>query len=158
MNSRRYALPALLAAVLWLAPALVAQTGTPAQPPVTKKVPKESKLQGELRDDYFWLREKENPEVIDYLEAENAYTDAVMAPTRTSRSRSTRRSSAASSRPTRACRTAAGLLLLHPHRGGQAVSQSSAGRRAAAMRPRRSISTSTSWPRASNSWRWARSL
>ena len=32
-------------------------------------------------DDYFWLREKTNPEVAAYLEAENAYTDAVMKPT-----------------------------------------------------------------------------
>ncbi len=35
-----------------------------------------------LQDDYFWLREKESPEVRAYLEAENAYTDAVMAPTK----------------------------------------------------------------------------
>jgi oligopeptidase B len=32
-------------------------------------------------DNYFWLREKTNPEVRAYLEAENAYTDAVMKPT-----------------------------------------------------------------------------
>ena len=32
-------------------------------------------------DDYFWLRDKANPEVAAYLEAENAYTDAVMKPT-----------------------------------------------------------------------------
>src|SRR5260370_7495460 len=31
-------------------------------------------------DPYFWLRQKANPEVIAYLQAENAYTDAVMAP------------------------------------------------------------------------------
>jgi len=30
-----------------------------------------------VSDDYFWLREKSNPEVIQYLEAENAYTEAV---------------------------------------------------------------------------------
>ena len=30
-------------------------------------------------DAYYWLREKQNPEVIGYLEAENAYTDGVMA-------------------------------------------------------------------------------
>ena len=28
-------------------------------------------------DNYFWLREKSNPEVIQYLEAENAYTEAM---------------------------------------------------------------------------------
>ena len=33
-----------------------------------------------LTDDYAWLREKENPEVTAYLEAENAYAEAVMAP------------------------------------------------------------------------------
>lgn len=53
-----------------------------AVPPVAKKVPKESVLHGDRRvDDYFWLREKKNPEVTDYLKAENAYTAAVMKPT-----------------------------------------------------------------------------
>jgi oligopeptidase B len=33
-----------------------------------------------LSDDYAWLREKQNPEVTAYLDAENAYADAVMAP------------------------------------------------------------------------------
>ena len=35
----------------------------------------------ELVDNYAWLRQKDSPEVHAYLEAENAYTDAVMAPT-----------------------------------------------------------------------------
>jgi oligopeptidase B len=53
-----------------------------AVPPVAKKVPKETVLHDEKRiDDYFWLREKKNPDVIAYLEAENAYTAAVMKPT-----------------------------------------------------------------------------
>ena len=34
-----------------------------------------------LTDDYYWLRDKENPEVIAYLRAENTYTDALMKPT-----------------------------------------------------------------------------
>ena len=34
-----------------------------------------------LKDDYFWLRERENPEVRAYLEAENAYAEAFMKPT-----------------------------------------------------------------------------
>ncbi|WP_374075109.1 S9 family peptidase [Bdellovibrio bacteriovorus] len=33
------------------------------------------------KDDYFWLRERENPLVIDYLNKENAFTDQVMKPT-----------------------------------------------------------------------------
>lgn len=33
-------------------------------------------------DEYGWLREKEDPAVVQYLEAENAYASAVLAPTR----------------------------------------------------------------------------
>ncbi|MDT5123874.1 MAG: oligopeptidase [Acidobacteriota bacterium] len=55
---------------------------TPPTPPMAKKTPKETKIHGTtLVDNYFWLREKNNPEVLAYLEAENAYTDAVMKPT-----------------------------------------------------------------------------
>jgi oligopeptidase B len=32
-------------------------------------------------DDYFWLRDRDNPEVLAYLQTENAYTEAIMAPT-----------------------------------------------------------------------------
>ncbi len=35
----------------------------------------------DLVDDYRWLRQRDNPQVISYLEAENAYTEAVMAHT-----------------------------------------------------------------------------
>lgn len=51
-------------------------------PPVAEKKPKALTIHGHTReDDYYWLREKENPEVIAYLEAENAYTEAMMAHT-----------------------------------------------------------------------------
>ncbi len=51
-------------------------------PPVAKKVPKTTEVNGvTLVDNYAWLREKSNPEVKAYLEAENAYTDTVMKPT-----------------------------------------------------------------------------
>jgi oligopeptidase B len=50
-------------------------------PPVAKKVPKIDVLHGDIRqDDYYWLREKDDPEVLAYLRAENAYTDEVMKP------------------------------------------------------------------------------
>jgi oligopeptidase B len=53
-----------------------------AVPPVARKVPKVDTVHGDRRqDDYFWLRDKANPEVAAYLEAENAYTDAVLKPT-----------------------------------------------------------------------------
>ncbi|MBI3661718.1 MAG: S9 family peptidase [Acidobacteria bacterium] len=56
-------------------------SSTPA-PPVARKIPRETVLHGEtLVDDYCWLREKTHPEVVAYLEAENAYTAAVMKPT-----------------------------------------------------------------------------
>ncbi|HET7451106.1 MAG TPA: oligopeptidase B, partial [Thermoanaerobaculia bacterium] len=50
-------------------------------PPVALRRPKRLELHGDVRlDDYFWLRERSDPEVVSYLEAENRYTDAVMSP------------------------------------------------------------------------------
>jgi oligopeptidase B len=55
---------------------IIAQNMTP---PIAAKQPKVLKIHGyELTDNYFWLRDKKNPEVIKYLEAENAYTEADM--------------------------------------------------------------------------------
>lgn len=55
---------------------------TPSAPPAAKKVPKVTEINGyKLVDNYFWLRDKKNPEVKAYLEAENTYTDAVMKST-----------------------------------------------------------------------------
>lgn len=54
---------------------------TQVQPPVARKIPTSRTLHGvTLTDDYAWLRDSENPEVIAYLEAENAYAEAVTAP------------------------------------------------------------------------------
>jgi len=40
-----------------------------------------TEIHGDLiHDDYFWLRDKDNPEVIEYLKAENAYTEQVLEP------------------------------------------------------------------------------
>ncbi|OIQ29105.1 MAG: oligopeptidase B [Bacteroidetes bacterium MedPE-SWsnd-G2] len=42
--------------------------------PKAKKIPKELKIHNDTRiDDYFWLNERENPEVINYLKDENEY-------------------------------------------------------------------------------------
>ncbi|MGA8632526.1 MAG: S9 family peptidase [Terracidiphilus sp.] len=50
-------------------------------PPIARKVHTEKKLHGvTLVDDYAWLRDKDNPDVTAYLDAENAYADAVIAP------------------------------------------------------------------------------
>ena len=59
-------------------------TSTPpvGPPPVAEKRPKTITVHGDSRvDDYFWLREKANPTVTAYLQAEDAYADAVMKPT-----------------------------------------------------------------------------
>ena len=51
-------------------------------PPVAARIPHPTTIHGETReDDYFWLREKENPAVRAYLEAENAYTAALLKTT-----------------------------------------------------------------------------
>jgi oligopeptidase B len=48
-------------------------------PPVAQRIQKADTLHGDIRiDDYYWLREKDNPDVIAYLEAENEYTSKVM--------------------------------------------------------------------------------
>jgi oligopeptidase B len=48
-------------------------------PPKAKKIQKQLTIHGDARiDDYFWLRERENPEVIEYLKAENDYKDAML--------------------------------------------------------------------------------
>src|SRR5438477_9735216 len=51
----------------------------PSAPPVAKQTPKVTEINGhELVDNYFWLRDKKNPDVKAYLDAENAYTEGVM--------------------------------------------------------------------------------
>ena len=76
---RRFILATTLAvALLPSLPALV----TAQAPPVAEVRPHELTIHGHTRvDDYYWLRERESPEVIAYLETENAYVDAFMAGT-----------------------------------------------------------------------------
>jgi len=47
------------------------------KPPKAAKIEKKLEIHGDVRiDNYYWLNEKENPKVIDYLNAENAYYNA----------------------------------------------------------------------------------
>jgi oligopeptidase B len=53
-------------------------------PPVAKIIPKTLEKFGDIRiDNYFWLNDRENPEVIDYLNKENAYYKKMTAHTKT---------------------------------------------------------------------------
>lgn len=55
----------------------------PVRPPVARRVPHERTVHGEtVTDDWYWLRERDDPGVVAYLEAENAYTESVLAPTK----------------------------------------------------------------------------
>ncbi|HEV7864500.1 MAG TPA: S9 family peptidase, partial [Acidimicrobiia bacterium] len=58
-------------------------TSASPTPPVARRVPHVHEAHGDRRpDDYHWLRDRDDPEVTAYLEAENAFADAVMEPLR----------------------------------------------------------------------------
>ncbi len=74
----------LLVAVsaIFLLSACDQKTKTNMNAPRAKKIEKVFTEFGNTRiDNYFWLNERENPEVIAYLEAENDYTQSVMKDT-----------------------------------------------------------------------------
>src|SRR5262245_20086800 len=74
----RRATVAPLATLLLTAMLIAAGAAAAPAPPVAEKIPHPTTLHGDTRpDDYFWLREKQNPKVIAYLEAENGYTDSM---------------------------------------------------------------------------------
>ncbi len=55
--------------------------GAEVRPPVARVEPTELEAHGQVRvDEYYWMRNRESPDVLAYLEAENAYTEARMAP------------------------------------------------------------------------------
>ncbi len=67
-----------------------AATQIAVMPPIAKKVPHKMTVHGDTRiDNYYWMRddERKDPEVLSYLEAENAYTDAMLAHTKTLQTR-----------------------------------------------------------------------
>ena len=68
--------------ILALPPATLesAMTDSAPTPPIARKDRKETILHGiTLADDYAWLRDKDNPEVTAYLQAENAYAESLTA-------------------------------------------------------------------------------
>ncbi len=51
------------------------------KPPIAKRIPHPHELHGDVReDDYYWLKDPNNPQVIQYLEEENRYYDEIMRP------------------------------------------------------------------------------
>ncbi|RKE95230.1 S9 family peptidase [Ichthyenterobacterium magnum] len=53
------------------------------QPPIAAKLPRELKIHNDVRiDDYFWLNQRENQEVLDYLNAENDYFEQMTSHTK----------------------------------------------------------------------------
>ena len=52
------------------------------QAPIAKKIEKKLEKHGDIRiDNYYWLNDRENPEVIDYLTKENEYTAEILKST-----------------------------------------------------------------------------
>lgn len=79
LSPRRSSLGIVAAVATFAGAPLMAQNGRAAgsAPPVADVVPKFDTLHGDVRvDNYFYMRDRTNPKVIPYLEAENAYTDA----------------------------------------------------------------------------------
>ncbi len=76
--------PAVIAGSVALVAAAVAvqarQFPQEQTPPMAQVIPKKLEIHGDVRvDDYYWLNDRENPDVIAYLTAENEYTEAQMA-------------------------------------------------------------------------------
>ena len=52
---------------------------TPQGEPKAKEIPYEMTIHGDTRvDEFYWLRDRENPEVIEYLNSENSYREKIM--------------------------------------------------------------------------------
>jgi oligopeptidase B len=64
---------------LLLLSALIASAAEPTPPVAPTTDHREERHGATVVDNYYWLREKSNPKVVEYLEAENAYTKAMTA-------------------------------------------------------------------------------
>ncbi len=74
-------IPLLAFACASIADARAQLGGDGLAPPIARRIPRDVSVHGDRRiDDYFWLRERTNPAVLEYLRAEDRYTEAVMAP------------------------------------------------------------------------------
>lgn len=72
----------LIALVMAASAGFRAEAQSQPAPPKAERIPYAIQGSfGERQDPYYWLKDRENPKVIDYLNAENAYLQQVMAPT-----------------------------------------------------------------------------
>ena len=61
---------------------LTAQENDAVKPPQAEKIPKELTIHNHTRiDKYYWLKERDNPKISEYLNAENEYTKFILKPT-----------------------------------------------------------------------------
>ena len=105
-------------------------------PPVAARRPHTVSAHGlEREDPWYWLRDRDDPEVITYLQAENAYADGALAPLAGLRDTlfeemkaRIKETDMSVPRPARA------LVVLHPDRGGEGLRHPLP---AAGRRPRR---------------------
>ena len=84
-HSRNLIVVALFALIFTIHSTVPAQSNgsgaSALKPPMAEKKTRTFTIHGEtVTDDFFWLREKKNPDVIAYLESENAHTEAAMKP------------------------------------------------------------------------------
>ena len=95
-------------------------------PPIAKKIQKVTEINGQkMVDNYYWLRDKQNPDVRAYLEAENAHTDSVVKPTEPPAEETVRRNAGANQGNRRGGAVQGGRLpLLRADGGGKAVRDS----------------------------------
>ncbi len=69
----------LLITILFLASCGEKRSPETIAPPRAEKIPKKLTIHGHTRiDNYYWLNQRENPKVIEYLKAENRYKNAMM--------------------------------------------------------------------------------
>ena len=77
---RTMILKSFVALTCLLATAMTIAQSSPSVP-VAPREPKDVTVHGDRRiDDYFWLRQRDDPRTLPYLRAENAYADAWFAP------------------------------------------------------------------------------
>ena len=157
------ALPAIATPAEHLAGLAGAYPSTPQTlvltPPQAQPRPKVERTHADIRvDEYAWLRHREDPHVLAYLEAENRYTDAVMQPTE--------RLQDELFEEMRARIKETDLSVPEPLDDWLYYSRTEAGSqypihcrrtRRGRARPKRSSSTSTLWPRGRATSGWARS-